>query len=331
MKATKNKYNEAPFFFTEKSDYGKRTIAWHSDEAAQRELFLILLSGMNEWIEYLFKEDTGGEGFERWVRISGGMYKSDLLKLIKKHEKWFFTDSIFQFYCREPKVRGYFAYDENGIFIIIDKDVKVLLTDLGYSNKKVELLSYTPHFSPKGCEKQLSKFKNELKQKSVFCTDEAQPDGDTKGHVKALAASEPPRNWPSLTTSPLALGIKSMEQEEKVALVKAWIAEFESSSEPDGDQPMSKEDEIFFFSSLENPELCWELIQLVLDLTDSENVLYAMAAGPLEELLAQNGEEFIARIEVLAQKSPKLRKALDGVWQNAMSDELYKKVVVMRG
>lgn len=118
-----------------------------------------------------------------------------------------------------------------------------------------------------------------------------------------------------------------MEQEEKIALVKAWIAQFEAAEEPCEDQPMSKEDEIFFFSSFKDPDLCWELIQLVLNLTDNENALYAMAAGPLEELLAQNGEEFIARIEALAQESSKLRKALGGVYQNAMSDELYKKVV----
>ena len=42
-------------------------------------------------------------------------------------KKWFFTDSIFQFCCREPEVDGYFAYDEDGIFFIYDKNVKELL------------------------------------------------------------------------------------------------------------------------------------------------------------------------------------------------------------
>ncbi|HEY6871563.1 MAG TPA: hypothetical protein VI298_02425 [Geobacteraceae bacterium] len=46
MKAARNEYDEAPFFFTEKFEDGERTIAWHSDEAAQRELFLSLLTGM---------------------------------------------------------------------------------------------------------------------------------------------------------------------------------------------------------------------------------------------------------------------------------------------
>lgn len=178
MKAARNEYDEAPFFFIEKFEDGERTIAWHSGEAAQRELFITLVAGMDERIEYLFKEDTGGEGRERWVRISGGVYKSDLLKLIKKHEKWFFTDSVFQFCCREPEVDGYFAYDEDGIFFIYDKDVRDLLTGLGYCNKKAKLLSDAPHWHirPKDSEKKLAKFKEELKRKSVFCTDEAQPD-----------------------------------------------------------------------------------------------------------------------------------------------------------
>lgn len=51
-----------------------------------------------------------------------------------------------------------------------------------------------------------------------------------------------------------------------------------------------------------------------------------LAAGPLEDLLAENGEAVIATAEALSKTDPEFRKLLSGVWQNSMSDELYARV-----
>ncbi len=131
-------------------------------------------------IEYLFKEDFDNSTKEKqWVRISGGIYKNTLITLIKKFDKWFFSDSIFQLCCREPDVEGYFAYDEHGVFYIYDKEVKDTLLKLEFSSStKKELLSEKPHWHvrPKDAEATLARFKQEIKNESVFCNDEADKD-----------------------------------------------------------------------------------------------------------------------------------------------------------
>jgi hypothetical protein len=65
-------------------------------------------------------------------------------------------------------------------------------------------------------------------------------------------------------------------------------------------------------------------------LTDRTPIDYelmsALAAGPLEDLLARHGDEVIDEVERMAGKDPEFRKCLSGVWRNAMSHELYARV-----
>jgi hypothetical protein len=76
---------------------------------------------MADQIEYLFKEDIQDESeSNRWIRLFGGIYKSDLLKLVWEFEDWFFSDSIFKFCVREPEHEENFAYDEHGLFFIYE-------------------------------------------------------------------------------------------------------------------------------------------------------------------------------------------------------------------
>lgn len=76
----------------------------------------------------------------------------------------------------------------------------------------------------------------------------------------------------------------------------------------------------------ENPDLCWEFIQEVLNQTDDEKILYDLAAGPIESVLAHNPHKSIVILEDLSKKLPKLRNILDGVWQNLMPDDVWKRV-----
>lgn len=62
-----------------------------------------------------------------------------------------------------------------------------------------------------------------------------------------------------------------------------------------------------------------------------DHVLALLAAGPLEDVLANNGQEYIEQTEVLARKDPQFKKLLRGVWKNSMSDELWARVCDARG
>jgi hypothetical protein len=63
----------------------------------------------------------------------------------------------------------------------------------------------------------------------------------------------------------------------------------------------------------------------------SDEVRFSMAAGPLEDLLAHNGPTVIDEIERLARERPLFRETLRGVWKNAMTEEVWHRVVAARG
>jgi hypothetical protein len=45
--------------------------------------------------------------------------------------------------------------------------------------------------------------------------------------------------------------------------------------------------------------------------------------------LAQHGDNFIDRVEAMAQSDPEFAKVLGGVWQNSMSDALWQRIQVV--
>ena len=51
-----------------------------------------------------------------------------------------------------------------------------------------------------------------------------------------------------------------------------------------------------------------------------------LAAGPLEQVLANHGEAIIDRVELLARIEPQFSSLLGGVWQNNMSEEVWIRV-----
>jgi hypothetical protein len=73
----------------------------------------------------------------------------------------------------------------------------------------------------------------------------------------------------------------------------------------------------FFDLQYDRPEECWQAILAVLDLNPQESVLGVLAAGPLEDLIDDHGEDFIERIEIEARHSPPFRALLQGVWKSS--------------
>jgi hypothetical protein len=74
-----------------------------------------------------------------------------------------------------------------------------------------------------------------------------------------------------------------------------------------------------------DPEDAWQIILAVLSLRPKDNVVGMLAAGPLEDLIDDNGAEFIERIEEEARKSPAFRHLLGGVWRSS-TPEIWARV-----
>ncbi|MGD2118778.1 MAG: hypothetical protein PVG66_10485 [Chromatiales bacterium] len=73
-------------------------------------------------------------------------------------------------------------------------------------------------------------------------------------------------------------------------------------------------------------EELWEFVLRAYKKELSQEVISILSAGALEDVLAKRGEEYIGRVELLARNDPKFRYLLGGVWQNAMSDEVWARV-----
>jgi hypothetical protein len=76
----------------------------------------------------------------------------------------------------------------------------------------------------------------------------------------------------------------------------------------------------------EVPETVWPAILKIVEheLTDEQIVL--LAAGPMEDLLADHGAQFIERVEAEAERNPRLNYLLGGVWRSSMKEDIWERV-----
>ena len=51
-----------------------------------------------------------------------------------------------------------------------------------------------------------------------------------------------------------------------------------------------------------------------------------LAAGPIEDLLAKHGADFIDRVEAEARNDPNFAKVLGGVWKNEMPADVWARL-----
>lgn len=75
-----------------------------------------------------------------------------------------------------------------------------------------------------------------------------------------------------------------------------------------------------------DPENAWLVIQEIASREISKEIIANLAAGPLEDLLAQHGPAFIDRIEEKARNDSKFNLILGGVWQNTIMNEVWERV-----
>jgi hypothetical protein len=80
----------------------------------------------------------------------------------------------------------------------------------------------------------------------------------------------------------------------------------------------------------DDPEGAWNII-LIIRREGSDVILSNLAAGPLEDLLVAHGDQFIDRVEALAERDAQFRKLLGATWQNSMPDTLWSRIKAVAG
>ena len=118
---------------------------------------------------------------------------------------------------------------------------------------------------------------------------------------------------------------ESMNHEELSLHADAWVNYYRAP----GNSPEREANAwaIDLFDLIyDEPETLWLLIQEIHHRDQSLAVRQMLSAGAIEDLLSQHGENFIDRVEAEARKDPSFAKVLGGVWQNTMSDAVWKRL-----
>lgn len=114
-------------------------------------------------------------------------------------------------------------------------------------------------------------------------------------------------------------------------LISSWIALHESEEDS-----VDYEKNFWAFEKLDglihhSPDVAWQIILDILHANISDRVFGNLAAGPLEDLLGEHEAMFIDRVELEVKKNKEFKRLLGGVWQGAMSNEIWARVQVVAG
>ena len=100
------------------------------------------------------------------------------------------------------------------------------------------------------------------------------------------------------------------------ALADLWLADHRQAGElrePPGDDDLPwSVDCVFELDAY--PELVWVFVLQVIARAETRHQIGMLAAGALEDLIANHGATVIERIETEARRSPRFRYTLTGVW-----------------
>jgi hypothetical protein len=122
-----------------------------------------------------------------------------------------------------------------------------------------------------------------------------------------------------------------VDETDLTNVVDAWIAgESADRGSPEYETNWWAISEVSDWSFERNGELLWRFILAAYKRNLPDKVIAVLAAGPIEDLLAKEGPDFIDRVETLARQDPKFNYLLGGVWRNTMTDDVWERVTAIR-
>jgi len=108
------------------------------------------------------------------------------------------------------------------------------------------------------------------------------------------------------------------------AFARAWLHERRN---PPADAKLAKAGEaVVMMNFTAPPEKQWLFIDAAVALSESDDELGHVAAGPVEHLLGWHGDACIAHVEERAATDPKFARMLTGVFQYRIADAVWKRV-----
>jgi hypothetical protein len=117
-----------------------------------------------------------------------------------------------------------------------------------------------------------------------------------------------------------------MDASERERLVTDWIVMHHATEDSEEYERHRWADVRLSELVREDPDLALELILSILARDTSDRVVSNLAAGPVEDLLGEHGDEVIAAVEGIARGNAEFKRLLGGVWQGEMPDRVWERV-----
>jgi len=92
----------------------------------------------------------------------------------------------------------------------------------------------------------------------------------------------------------------------------------------------TKDDEQLYGILHTEPDQALSVIFAAMQLSDDKQIHGSIAAGPLEDFLGIHGETYLDVFHTLALQHQRLREVLDGVWQGAMSKNVWHRIEILK-
>lgn len=108
-------------------------------------------------------------------------------------------------------------------------------------------------------------------------------------------------------------------------LTQAWI-DFQRTENSDSE--WSSDD--FIDLANEAPEIAWECILSVIETESTDDILSNLAEGPMEDLLAEHGSQFIDRIESISKENIVFARLIKRVWIEGLPSKVQNKIRIIQ-
>jgi hypothetical protein len=107
------------------------------------------------------------------------------------------------------------------------------------------------------------------------------------------------------------------------AFADAWLAELRADANIDDSDMGQRVVMMNFTASSENQ---WSFITAAIRHAITDDELGHIAAGPIEHLLGNHGNDYIDRVEEMSVSNPRFKKMMLGVWKQMMNDDVWEQV-----
>jgi hypothetical protein len=122
-----------------------------------------------------------------------------------------------------------------------------------------------------------------------------------------------------------------MDEAERMRLVVTYMAYCQATKDSPEQKTHFWAMDAFYQTAHDSPLLCLQLCEDMLSCDIDDGTRAVLAAGPLEDALAEHGPSIIDDVERRAACNPKFRHLLGGVWECGMPDAVWERFCNVRG